>query len=107
MERCDTVIWLDFPRTVCTWRVLKRILFYKKSGRPDMAEGCDERFDWEFLKYVWNFPRDKNPSIESRLLKFEDVKIFNLQSDREVEDFFAELKNQQSAPPIISKKKKN
>lgn len=87
LQFCDTVIRLDFPRAVCTWRVIKRTLTYYKRKRPDMAEGCDERFDWEFLKYVWNFPRDKNPSIESRLLKFEDVKIFNLKSNREVEDF--------------------
>ncbi len=91
MAVCDTVVWLNFPRTVCTWRVLKRVAFYKKQNRPDMADGCDERFDWEFLKYVWNFPRDKNPHIKSRLEKFEDIKIFNLKSNREIEDFFAGL----------------
>jgi hypothetical protein len=55
-----------------------------------MAEGCDERFDWEFIKYVWNFRRDKNPNIVSRLAKFRDKKVFRLKSDREIEKFFCE-----------------
>ncbi len=93
MKRCDTVIWLDFPRTVCTWRVIKRTLKYYKRTRPDMAEGCYERFDWEFLKYVWNFQRDKNPNNEARLKKFDNIKLFRLKSNADVENFFSELRS--------------
>lgn len=92
MQRADTVIWLDFSRTVCTWRVLKRIYKYRNKPRPDMAEGCDERFDWDFIKYTWNFPRDKNPAIIARLKKYKNLKIFRLKSNREVEEFFGNLK---------------
>lgn len=92
MKHCDTIIWLDFPRTVCIWRIIKRVLKYHGKKRPDMAEGCIERFDWEFLQYVWNFPRDKNPGIESRLQKFENIKIYRLRSNRQVEDLLARLK---------------
>ncbi len=88
LEHCDTIFWLDFPRIICTWRVLKRIAFYKKNGRSDMAEGCDERFDWEFTKYVWNFPRDKSPAIGSRLKRFGNLKTFRLKSNQEIERFF-------------------
>lgn len=92
MNYCDTVIWLDFPRTVCLWRVIKRTLKYYKKTRPDMAEGCKERFDREFLIYVWNFQKDKNPSIESRLKKFGKIKIFRLKSNQEIEDFLIGIK---------------
>jgi adenylate kinase family enzyme len=91
LERCDSVIWLDFPRTVCIWRVLKRIVKYRNTVRPDMAEDCVERFDWEFLKYVWNFQRDKNPNIETRLKKFNDIEVIHLRSNKEVEKFFVNL----------------
>jgi len=67
LNRADTVIWLDMPRFLCTYRVLKRTFLFRKRGRPDMPDGCDERFDWDFMKYVWNFPRDKNPLLEKRL----------------------------------------
>lgn len=91
LQFCDTVIWLDFPRIVCSWRVIKRTLIYYKRKRPDMAEGCVERFDWEFLKYVWNFQRDKNPKIETRLKKFNDTEVIHLRSNKEVEKFFVNL----------------
>lgn len=45
----DTVIFLDFSRFLCTYRVLKRLTMYRKGERPDMAEGCNERFDWDFI----------------------------------------------------------
>jgi adenylate kinase family enzyme len=95
LARCDTAIWLDFPRIVCTWRVLKRTMMYRKKTRPDMAEGCNERFEWEFTKYVWNFKRDKNPALESRLAKYDEVKVFRLSSNSQVEQFFRQLKSQE------------
>lgn len=90
---CDTVIFLDMPRTVCLWRVLKRIALYKKNGRPDMAEGCEERFDWEFIKYVWRFQKDKIPAVKQRLEKFGDSKkIVRLKSNRDIELFLGEIR---------------
>ncbi|NNE98159.1 MAG: DNA topology modulation protein [Pyrinomonadaceae bacterium] len=91
MQHCDTVIWLDFPRVVCTWRILKRMVTYWNRTRPDMAEGCNERFDWDFLKYVWNFPKDRNPALEARLQKFKEKKVFHLRSNGAVEQFLSEL----------------
>ncbi len=91
MERADTVIWLDFPRILCTYRILKRTIQYRNKTRSDMAEGCNERFDWEFTKYVWNFKRDKNPLLEERLKKFNKLKQIRLKSKDEIETFFAKL----------------
>jgi hypothetical protein len=38
--------------------------------RRDAAPGCPERFDWEFVRYVANFRRDKNPMLQQRLTRF-------------------------------------
>ena len=40
LDACDTVVFIDLPRALCLWRILKRIVMYRKGGRPDMAEGC-------------------------------------------------------------------
>ncbi|MEM6749812.1 MAG: hypothetical protein AAF612_05015, partial [Planctomycetota bacterium] len=32
-------------------------------GRPDIAEGCREGFDWAFMKYVWRFHLDKRGEL--------------------------------------------
>jgi len=73
---------------LCTWRVFKRVLIYRKGGRPDMAEGCDERFDWEFIKWTWNYPTRSKPGVEELLKRFENEKtIIRLKSQEEIENF--------------------
>lgn len=92
LEKCDTVIFLELPRLLCIYRILKRVALYKKGSRPDMANDCDERFDWEFLKFVWNYPTRSKPKVEALLKLYENEKtIFRLHSNKEIEDFFVNL----------------
>ena len=51
-EEADRILYLDFPRRVCLPRVYKRLFTYRGKTRPDMAEGCSEKVDWPFLKWV-------------------------------------------------------
>jgi adenylate kinase family enzyme len=46
------VIYLDFPIRLCLWRLIKRIVTLRDQSRPDMPEGCPERFDAAFFWYV-------------------------------------------------------
>ena len=39
LERCDAVLFLDYPRRLCLFRALRRILRWRGRTRPDMAEG--------------------------------------------------------------------
>ena len=55
MQAADTIIFLDLPRRVCLYRILKRTLKYYGKSRPDMTEGCNERLDLEFIGWVWNY----------------------------------------------------
>ena len=55
LSRADTIIWLDYPTRTAVWGVLKRLAYWRGRWRPDMAEGCVEGFDWEFLRYVIEF----------------------------------------------------
>ena len=48
----DHILYLDIPRWVCLPRVYKRLFTYRGKTRPDMGEGCDEKVDWAFLKWV-------------------------------------------------------
>lgn len=92
LEKCDTVILLDMPRTLCVYRALKRLLTYKGNTRPDMAAGCHEKFDLKFLSWIWNFPKKDKLRIEKKMKRFENkIKIIRLKSKREVEEFFINL----------------
>ena len=52
MEEADVIVLLLFNRLSCLHRVSHRYLTYKDGSRPDMAEGCKEKLDWEFVKWV-------------------------------------------------------
>jgi adenylate kinase family enzyme len=89
LAKCDTVIFLDMPRAVCVYRILKRVSLYRKGSRPDMADGCDEKFDWEFVKWTWNYPTRSKPKVEALLKKIKNEKtIICLKSKKEMENFF-------------------
>jgi adenylate kinase family enzyme len=65
-ERADTVIWFDLPRYVCMSGIMTRIVSSYGRVRPEMAPGCPERIDLEFLRYVWTYRQQQRP----RLLEF-------------------------------------
>lgn len=87
----DTIIWLDFNRYLCLGRVLKRYLKYTGKKRPDMAKGCPERLNWDFMLYVWNFPQHRSKIID-RLIKYQsDQQIIILQNPRQVSNFLNKI----------------
>ncbi len=52
MEEADEIILLLFSRFSCLKRAFCRYLKYRNKTRPDMAEGCREKFDFEFAKWI-------------------------------------------------------
>ena len=67
LAAADTIIYLDFPRRLCVWRVLKRAIQYRGRTRPDMGPGCREKLDWKFLLWVWNYPARSRPATLQKL----------------------------------------
>ncbi len=59
MAEADRIIFMNFGRLNCLWRVWKRWLKYHKTTRPDMAEGCSEKLDLEFILWVLKDGRSK------------------------------------------------
>ena len=85
-EAADTIIYLDFNRFICLYRVIKRRLQNHGRTRPDMCEGCKEKIDFEFLKWVWTYPK-KKPKVEKLLAILEGKNIIVLRSKKEVDGF--------------------
>ena len=60
MEEADVIIVLLFPAIACLCRVCRRYLKYKSTTRPDMAEGCNEKLDWEFVMWILRDGRNRS-----------------------------------------------
>lgn len=91
LSRCDTVLYLDFSRWACVMGVTKRVLTTYGTVREDMGEGCPERFDLEFLKWVWDFNKNKRQKNYRLLEEAEGVEVIILKNRREVKRFLASL----------------
>lgn len=92
MQRANVVVFMDFPRWRCLYRVLKRIVVNYGHTRSDLAPDCPEHFDWEFIKYVYNFQEKKRPALLERLTKLDaSTAVFTLNSNRDVKNFLKSL----------------
>ena len=91
VARCDTIIYLDFSRFACLMGVLKRVLTTYGTVRPDMGEGCPERFDLEFLKWVWNYNKNKRQRNYRLLNEAEHAETIVLKNRRAVNLFLKRI----------------
>ena len=91
IARCDTVIYLDFSRIACLLGVIKRVLTTYGTVRPDMGAGCPERFDLEFLKWVWNYNRDRRENNYRLLNEATHAQTVVLKNRRAVRKFLDTL----------------
>jgi adenylate kinase family enzyme len=90
MQRCDTIIFLDLSRFLCVWRIVKRNLRYRRGGRPDMAEGCPEKLDLEFVSWIWNYSRRSRPKVVELIRRHAgDKRVIWLRSKADVERFLS------------------
>ena len=93
LNAADTIIFLDIPRTICVYRAFKRMIQYRNKTRPDMGEGCEERFSFEFFKWIWEYPKTKKPKILDKLEQLSKEKeVIIFKSSNEVDNFLEKLK---------------
>ena len=85
LTRCDTVIYLDFSRWACLLGMCQRLLTNRGKTRPDMSAGCPERFNWEFVKWIWNFNKNNRVRNYTYLAKAKHAKSVLLKNRKEVQ----------------------
>ncbi len=63
LKRSDMTIFVDIPAWQCIYSIFKRLILNYGQTNKEMAEGCKESFDWDFLIYVLKFRRKIRPEI--------------------------------------------
>ncbi|MFD0617169.1 AAA family ATPase [Paenibacillus sp. GCM10027629] len=93
LQAADVVFFFDLSPWITTYRVIKRRIQYHGKTRVDMNEGCPESIDWPFIKFGWNFRRDKRPGILAKLKDHaEHTKIIVVKSPKEAQRILIEVK---------------
>ncbi|ODU57409.1 MAG: hypothetical protein ABT01_02350 [Clostridium sp. SCN 57-10] len=52
MEEADLIVFFAFPRFICFLQAFSRYRHYRGKTRNSMTEGCEEQFDWEFIRWI-------------------------------------------------------
>lgn len=99
LAAADTVVLFDFPTAVCLGRSLLRLARSPWTARPDMAEGCRERLNLEFLRFIWHFRRDRRPGILRRLAAMPPGRtVLHLHSSAEANALLARIRREAGRP---------
>ena len=88
LEKADVIIFLDFPKYKCLWRVLVRVLNRKQPF--DKTDGIKQKIDWKMIKSIFN--NYKIDNLRSRVMKYKDNKnVFVIKNNREINNLFNNL----------------
>ena len=82
LSRADTVIVLARGRLAnvagALWRTARNY------GKPVQADGCPERFQLAFYRWIWNYERDSRPRLDAALERHSHLKVIVLRSRNEM-----------------------
>jgi len=88
----DTIIYLDFPTRICMWRIFKRIFNGYGKVRPDLAEGCPEKIDFVFFKWVWTFRKKHRSNTLKYLSDYSQSKnIITFTNSSQIDDYLKSI----------------
>lgn len=94
VARADTLIWLDLPVLLRQWRVFARTIRSYGRSRPDLPDGCPERFDkgtLEFWHFIWRTRHTARAKLAAIAADPGDLTVHHLQSRSQVAAFIANL----------------
>lgn len=94
-KRATTVIFLDYNKYVCTYRILKRWLKNIGKSRADIADACKEKMDMQFLKFVWSFPKKHRYKIMDKLDEYHSLNRIVLKNQKQTDELLRQVKQAQ------------
>lgn len=93
MKEATQIIFLDFPRYICLFRVIKRYFSYHGKSRESITEGCREKIDIKFLWWILYRGRDKKHRKRLyQICKLYSEKSIVLKNPKAVKSFFRNCK---------------
>lgn len=83
-SQADVVIYFQLPRLQCIWRLVKRL---SPKNKELSKTGCLMGINWELMKYLWNFEKNKWPDIEAMKNKYPSVEFHIFQNSKEADRY--------------------
>jgi len=92
MLEADMIVVLLLNRFASLKRAYQRYRKYKGKSRDDMTHGCDEKLDFEFIKWILYEGRTKKyTELYRRVISEYPNKTVALKNQREIDEFVRSL----------------
>ena len=87
MQKCDTVIFLDYSSDVCLSGIKER----KGKERSDMPWVEDEEEDPEFIEFIKSYNSQNRPQVMELLKRYSHKDIYIFTNRNQAEEFLTEI----------------
>ena len=92
MTQADLILFLDFDRFTCLKQAFGRYLSCRGSVRQSAADGCEEKFDWGFFRWLlWEGRTKKRAAMFRHIVDTWPEKAVVLKKRRQVDAFLRTL----------------
>jgi len=86
LKDADKIIFMNFNRFICLYRAIKRFFKYKGRSRESITLGCNEKPDFEFIKWIlYKGRRKKRKEIYSGVLREYEKKVIVINNQKELD----------------------
>lgn len=90
MEEADSIVLLRFHRFAYLYRAWKRYRAFRGKSRPSMTAGCEEKLDWEFIRWIlWEGPKSHTPLFD-RVQAQHPEKVTVIRNQRQLDACYRE-----------------
>lgn len=88
--RADLVAYFNFPKTICAYRIFKRLL-NPNTSFDDRAPGCKEKIRVSFFKYMWGFEERVAEDIKTLKERYPHAVFKEIRCDSDLNKLRHEL----------------
>ena len=88
MQDAEQIIFLNFSTLTCLFRAFKRYLKYRGKVRESMAVGCQEQFNWEFIRWIlWDGRTNNAKERYQKFCQEYSHKVTIIRNQKELDQF--------------------
>lgn len=88
MAQADQILFFDFSRFLCLKRCLNRYHQYRGRTRASITQGCEEKIDGEFLRWIlWDGRKQRCRKHYEEVLRCYGDKVIHLRNQKELEAY--------------------
>jgi adenylate kinase family enzyme len=91
--KADTIIYLDYPRSLAVTRALKRRVKLHGKLRSDMPPSWKEKFTFALFRFIWSYNKNERPKVYGLLQKYAGKKVIILRSPAQADEFLTTLRH--------------